>query len=296
MTMMTRKRAAANSSEKKKLKMTQPSEVLENIIREYAGKKIESVSKGVKKVLELKEVEIKRLRENLDLKEVEVQMLRENLKSLELAMEETNKENQKLKQQVSLAKSCNGCKKHTAQIKTHEQDLLNFKLKSETEDNRLRQHLFNKKEKIKNLISILKERDEKIEEMESQREEELQKGKDRKDEDQEGVGELEENVQEEEDQEKEEDQEHTEKYQEEELEGTDVTENGAESKDVVPSSKSEDIFNQIDEALKTYSTSNSDKTPFTSSEVENVKSSENSGSRGSTLTTYEKKSKLRNRS
>ena len=274
--------------------MTQPSEVLENIIREYAGKKIESVSKGVKKVLELKEVEVKRLRENLDLKEVEVEMLRENLKSLELAMEETNKENQKLKQ--VLAKSCNRCKKKAAQIKTLEQDLENFKLKSETEDNRLRQHLFNKKEKIKNLISILKERDEKIEEMESQREEELQKGKDRKDEDQEGVGELEENVQEEEDQEKEEDQEHTEKYQEEELEGTDVTENGAESKDVVPSSKSEDIFNQIDEALKTYSTSNSDKTPVTSSEVENVKSSENSGSRGSPLTTYEKKSKLRNRS
>ena len=294
MTMMTRKRAAANSSEKKKLKLTQPREVLENIIREYAGKKIESVSKGVKKVLELKEVEVKRLRENLDLKEVEVEMLRENLKSLELAMEETNKENQKLKQ--VLAKSCNRCKKKTAQIKTLEQDLENFKLKSETEDNRLRQHLFNKKEKIKNLISILKERDEKIEEMESQREEELQKGKDRKDENQEGVGELEENVQEEEDQEKEEDQEHKEKYQEEELEGTDVTENGAESKDVAPPSKSEDIFNQIDEALKTYSTSNSDKTPFTSSEVENVKSSENSGSRGSLLTTYEKKSKLRNRS
>ena len=139
-----------NRAELKRRKVAEPQLLLEKVLKDHIEKYIESAVASVKKVLELKEKE--------------VNILKEKYQSLELAKEETDRENLKLKSDNSRTKSCNKCEEKEEKMNAIEEDLNNCKLENE----RLLQHLFDRKLKTKNYLALLKERDERIEELESQ--------------------------------------------------------------------------------------------------------------------------------
>ena len=158
--MITRNRAATKTSREKKRKLgekereTEGISLLESFIQGQIKNNIESLVEGVTRILRLKEIEVNTLKEKVD--------------SLERAKDETDKENVKLKQDLSRAKSCEDCKIRSEKIETLTKCVETMKQDHEKENKKLREHIFTRKMKIKNYISIIKERDDKIEDLDSE--------------------------------------------------------------------------------------------------------------------------------
>ena len=159
--MITRNRAAAKTSRGKKRRLSGKApetkeniSLFQNFINGQIKNNIESVLKGVTRILELKEIEVNTLKEKVE--------------SLERAKAEVDKENLKLKGDLSRAKSCADCKTKGEEVKTLTKCLENLKEGNEKEKKKLREHIFIRKKKIEKYVSILKERDEKIEDLESE--------------------------------------------------------------------------------------------------------------------------------
>ena len=152
---MTRKRAGTNTSGEKKRKLSEKEQETESIslIQKYIQgqikNNIDSLLQSVTRILKLKEIEVNTMKEKVD--------------SLERANDEKDKENSKLKQDLSKAKSCGDCKTKGEEIKTLTKCIENLKQDNEKENQKLREHIFTRKIKMKNYISILKERYDKIE-------------------------------------------------------------------------------------------------------------------------------------
>ena len=164
---MTRKRAGTNTSGEKKRKLSEKEQKTESIslIQKYIQgqikNNIDSLLQSVTRIQKLKEIEVNTMKEKVD--------------SLERANDEKDKENSKLKQDLSRAKSCGDCKTKGEEIKTLTKCIENLKQDNEKENQKLREHIFTRKIKMKNYISILKERDDKIENLEIDLEELKQK-------------------------------------------------------------------------------------------------------------------------
>ena len=158
--MITRNRAATKTSREKKRKLgekerkTEGISLIESFIQGQIKNNIESLVEGVTRILRLKEIEVNTLKEKVD--------------SLERAKDETDKENVKLKQDLSRAKSCEDCKTRGEEIETLTKCVETMKQDHEKENKKLREHIFTRKMKIKNYISIIKERDDKIEDLDSE--------------------------------------------------------------------------------------------------------------------------------
>ena len=158
--MITRNRAATKTSREKKRKLgekereTEGISLLESFIQGQIKNNIESLVEGVTRILRLKEIEVNTLKEKVD--------------SLERAKDETDKENVKLKQDLSRAKSCEDCKIRSEKIETLTKCVETMKQDHEKENKKLREHIFTRKMKIKNYISLIKERDDKIEDLDSE--------------------------------------------------------------------------------------------------------------------------------
>ena len=158
--MITRNKAATKTSREKKRKLgekereTEGISLLESFIQGQIKNNIESLVEGVTRILRLKEIEVNTLKEKVD--------------SLERAKDETDKENVKLKQDLSRAKSCEDCKIRSEKIETLTKCVETMKQDHEKENKKLREHIFTRKMKIKNYISIIKERDDKIEDLDSE--------------------------------------------------------------------------------------------------------------------------------
>ena len=158
--MITRNKAATKTSREKKRKLgekereTEGISLLESFIQGQIKNNIESLVEGVTRILRLKEIEVNTLKEKVD--------------SLERAKDETDKENVKLKQDLSRAKSCEDCKIRSEKIETLTKCVETMKQDHEKENKKLREHIFTRKMKIKNYISLIKERDDKIEDLDSE--------------------------------------------------------------------------------------------------------------------------------
>ena len=158
--MITRNRAATKTSREKKPKLgekkreTEVISLLDSFIQGQIKNNIESLVEGVTRILRLKEIEVNTLKEKVD--------------SLERAKDETDKENVKLKQDLSRAKSCEDCKTRGEEIETLTKCVETMKQDHEKENKKFREHIFTRKMKIKNYISIIKERDDKIEDLDSE--------------------------------------------------------------------------------------------------------------------------------
>ena len=158
--MITRNKAATKTSREKKRKLgekereTEGISLIESFIQGQIKNNIESLVEGVTRILRLKEIEVNTLKEKVD--------------SLERAKDETDKENVKLKQDLSRAKSCEDCKTRGEEIETLTKCVETMKQDHEKENKKLREHIFTRKMKIKNYISLIKERDDKIEDLDSE--------------------------------------------------------------------------------------------------------------------------------
>ena len=147
--MITRNKAATKTSREKKRKLgekereTEVISLLDSFIQGQIKNNIESLVEGVTRILRLKEIELNTLKEKVD--------------SLERAKDETDKENVKLKQDLSRAKSCEDCKTRGEEIETLTKCVETMKQDHEKENKKLREHIFTRKMKIKNYISIIKE-------------------------------------------------------------------------------------------------------------------------------------------
>ena len=158
--MITRNKAATKTSREKKRKLgekereTEVISLLDSFIQGQIKNNIESLVEGVTRILRLKEIEVNTLKEKVD--------------SLERAKDETDKENVKLKQDLSRAKSCEDCKTRSEKIETLTKCVETMKQDHEKDNKKLREHIFTRKMKIKNYISLIKERDDKIEDLDSE--------------------------------------------------------------------------------------------------------------------------------
>ena len=152
--MITRNKAAAKTSRGKKRRVSDKNKETEKIshfqkfINGQITNDLVSVIEGIKRILKLKEIEVNTLKVKVE--------------SLERSKDEADKENFKLKQDFSRVKSCVDCKTKGEEIKT----LKKCVEKKEKETQKLLEHNFTKKMKIEKYLAIIKERDEKIEDLE----------------------------------------------------------------------------------------------------------------------------------
>ena len=152
--MITRNKAAAKTSRGKKRRVSDKNKETEKIshfqkfINGQITNDLVSVIEGIKRILKLKEIEVNTLKVKVE--------------SLERSKDETDKEYFKLKQDFSRVKSCVDCKTKGEEIKT----LTKCVEKKEKETQKLLEHNFTKKMKIEKYLAIIKERDEKIEDLE----------------------------------------------------------------------------------------------------------------------------------